>query len=129
MSTLRTFSDLADVLATIDVPVVLVAQRTDGFGERMKAILIGLTLSDILGRPFKFRWQVRNLPFDQGMPPQEEVFDEAFIAEYSLDESRIGDAKLVRFADLWEGNYDRASLIEIVQTEGFGPIHVKAKSE
>lgn len=108
MSTLRTFSDLADVLATIDVPVVLVAQRTDGFGERMKAILIGLTLSDILGRPFKFRWQVRNLPFDQGMPPQEEVFDEAFIAEYSLDESRIGDAKLVRFADLWQGNYDRA---------------------
>jgi segregation and condensation protein A len=48
-----------------------------------------------------------------------------FVTLFTPEEGRLG--VVVTFLALME--LLKESLIEIVQTEGFGPIHVKAKSE
>ena len=48
-----------------------------------------------------------------------------FVALFSASEGRLG--VVVTFLAVME--LIKESLVEIVQTEGFGPIHVKARSE
>ena len=48
-----------------------------------------------------------------------------FVALFTVEEGRLG--VVVTFLALME--LIKESLVEIVQTEGFGPIHVKARTE
>ena len=68
--------------------LIVVARRWDGLGGRLQAILNGLSLARALDLEFRFVWP-RN-SFTSLHEPRE-IFDEAFLAQFEITESRCGD--------------------------------------
>jgi hypothetical protein len=67
---------------------VFVANRTDGLGERLNAMLNGLWLSEIFGSGFKFSWSDRfkNDP-DHAIDTPERTFSPEFLAAHQIPQS------------------------------------------
>lgn len=98
---LRPMSDLSAQLAEFGAPVVLLAQRTDGFGERMRAILNALALADLLGVGFAFRWEALERPFGQSTPGAEAVFDAGFLERYQIGAEDLARGRQLKLSEVW----------------------------
>lgn len=78
---------------------ILLVNRPDGLGERLKAILNGIYLSEYFGLDFKFTWPVKS-GIDKSFHDIEtvsEIFSKEFIEKYYID---IEDLNLNLFLDL-----------------------------
>lgn len=68
------------------VPDLFVAVRTDGLGERLRALVKARILAAAYGREFRFQWTARpeGAP-QQGVLSAEETFESQFIAEHGIE--------------------------------------------
>lgn len=70
----------------IDPAPIFVSHRTDGFGERLRALLNAMMLAKKVGGTFRFTWQMRMGAAGtfHAIDPVGEVFDPAFIARHLM---------------------------------------------
>lgn len=86
LSNVKVYVDSKHILPS---PLCVLANRTDGLGERIKAILKGIVLADILGVDFKFSWAKlgSTLQHDtfHSVVEKEKIFSAKFIERYYID--------------------------------------------
>lgn len=61
---------------------MLLVDRNDGFGQRIKALLQGIRLSGLTGQPYKFLWNEKGGIYGSfhSCPPVHEVFNDDYIS-------------------------------------------------
>ncbi|MDR2341982.1 MAG: hypothetical protein LBD84_02935 [Campylobacteraceae bacterium] len=77
-----------------------IAMRTDGFGERLKAILNAMVLTEKFNGKFLFHWHEK---FDNGhheIVEINKIFSEDFTSKYYIDITKLNKMKLVDLIDI-----------------------------
>jgi chondroitin synthase len=80
---------------------IFLAQRTDGFGERLRALLNAKALADYYSSEFKFDWKLmyhggRDM---NAVASKELTFSDSFIEDYHVDVINITDQSIGRVDD------------------------------
>lgn len=86
-----------------------VALRTDGLGERLRAMLSAMVLAEATGGRFLFNWRARaekNMEFHAILPPQE-MFSPDFLEAYHC--SDLDESTLISFNEFVQGVNDGVS--------------------
>ncbi len=79
-----------------DAPVVY-ADRNDGLGGRISAIVNAVRLARVTGSRMRVVWPPDpNLEFGQAVPPASEVFDDEWRAEHVVDSKHVKGAVRIR---------------------------------
>lgn len=89
---------------------IFIAQRGDGMGERLNAILSALCCSEAFGTRFKFHWRTNHFTEDSthSLPPVHDMFDSEFILKYHSD--KLVNGVVLAGKELMEGDF-----IQLVQ--------------
>lgn len=76
--------------------LVFVAKRTDGLGERLKAILHALALCKVYGAEFKFYWNEEKFNREgHAVDKIEKIFSSQFIHNHHVDLLEIPECKII----------------------------------
>jgi hypothetical protein len=81
--------------------MIFYANRTDGLGERLKAMLNALVLAKARDGEFSFNWRPRSNGAMQGhaVLPVEEMFSSEFIEKYFVSDTAYKNKKIYRLVD------------------------------
>jgi hypothetical protein len=84
-----------------DKQLTFIAMRTDGFGERLKAILNAMLLSDIADGKFLFNWEERpdNSRKHHSIVSNKQIFSEHFINKFHIDSIQLNKMQLTELTD------------------------------
>lgn len=103
LSRVRVFAKAEDVPAQSlqTTPPLIIANRADGFGERLKAVLNAMVVADRLPGVFRFGWRemTQNIAVWHDVLPAQETFSAEFLDQYFLSLEDIVALAPVRMSD------------------------------
>lgn len=95
----------------------VVCNRTDGLGERLRALCNAIAIADFLGLGFRFSWPagMKDHPQFHAVRPAELTFTPAFVAAHKVDALTVGD-----YTELGRQRYTPDALREMAQESAHG---------
>ena len=93
LSRIRVFAKAGDLPADAlqSTPPLIIANRADGFGERLKAVLNAMVIADKLPGKFRFGWRpmTQSIAVWHDVLPAEQTFSTAFLDRFFLSNKEI----------------------------------------
>ncbi|MDR0579280.1 MAG: discoidin domain-containing protein [Campylobacteraceae bacterium] len=80
--------------------LTFIAMRSDGFGERLKAILNAMVLSENFDGRFLFHWFGMSDNKHHAIVEVDEIFSENFINKFHIDRTKLNKMKLIDLMDI-----------------------------
>jgi len=106
LNSIRIF--VKDSLRSINKKMVFFANRHDGMGERLRAILNAMVLARVMDGEFKFGWDTHDVAF-HATPDKDIIFEDGFQSKYFLDNDESTKLKLYPLQKLPFVNHETLS--------------------